>query len=392
MQRLFELILLAVIASIGPVAAEAAVYPCGTDPGFCYRDIGDDGCFDMGVDVGPINAAIEGSSMFPLVPPPGSLVCPPSVTSLVASASYIRLATPAGSDVLFYAATVDAVNFEVMSGGEILLGNTIFCDRTTDLDAQGDIAIERGLDFRDAFAGWALFVESVAGDVSVGPKARFLDAGTISLMAAGGDISLLSKTRMVLGTADKLSEADLTIEASGDVVLESPAVRARGGSHSEISITGANVTLLGKGKVKQSSMFSPFRFDMIATAGDLLIEKLKLTTDVPVTLSGTNVTIGVPKNGKTPKSKIVERRASNPPVNIVATDTITLDNVDIASSGDVTIDSSGTTVNVLNGQLKGRKATPTITVSAGAGSTCDLSGTLVKSATLVTACDTVIGP
>ncbi len=67
-----------------PTLALAAEYPCPSDPGFCYRDIGNDGCFDSGTDVGPITAAIEASST-PSAPIPGSIVCPPSVSSLAPS-------------------------------------------------------------------------------------------------------------------------------------------------------------------------------------------------------------------------------------------------------------------------------------------------------------------
>src|SRR6185369_16768742 len=80
----------------------AAVYPCPSDPGFCYRDFGDDGCFDVGVDDGPINDEIEAQSTFPGSPDPGSIVCPPSVLELVATGGAMRLATATGSSILFY--------------------------------------------------------------------------------------------------------------------------------------------------------------------------------------------------------------------------------------------------------------------------------------------------
>ncbi len=57
--------------------ALALEYPCPSDPGFCYRDVGNDGCFDGGVDDGPIKAEIEGQFSFPPFPDPGSIVCPP---------------------------------------------------------------------------------------------------------------------------------------------------------------------------------------------------------------------------------------------------------------------------------------------------------------------------
>lgn len=77
---------------------------------------------------------------------------------------------------------------------------------------------------------------------------------------------------------------------------------------------------------------------------------------------------------------------------MTATGAIQMDNLRITGTRDVTIATTGTTVDILESSLRGGKGTPTITISAGPGSTCDLTGTMVKKATLVTSCDTVVGP
>ena len=76
------LILLLLGLALGSPSS-AAEYTCPSDPGFCYFDVGNDGCFDGGTDAGPINADLEAGAFPPVGPPdPGSIVCPPSVKKL----------------------------------------------------------------------------------------------------------------------------------------------------------------------------------------------------------------------------------------------------------------------------------------------------------------------
>jgi len=175
------------------------------------------------------------------------------------------------------------------------------------------------------------------------------------------------------------------LSAAGDVDLDSAKITVKKAGY---TIDGANVILRGKTRLKAFAEFSS-PSDITATAGDVTIDQLSLKGDRPVVISGTNVTIGVMENGKTPRSTLTQKNLT---VDVLATDTIHIDNLALSSVGDVTIDTTGTTVDLLASKLKGKKATPTITVSAGPGSTCDLTGTQVVGATLVTSCDTVIGP
>lgn len=106
--------------------ATAAEYPCPSDPGFCYRDVANDGCFDSGVDEGPINDEIEGYEEFPVVPEPGSIVCPPSVLELTPSDTSIRLETLPGSSIMLYGARIITSGaFALVSGGEALVGGRV---------------------------------------------------------------------------------------------------------------------------------------------------------------------------------------------------------------------------------------------------------------------------
>ncbi len=377
-----------VAITISPVGVLAAEYPCPADPGFCYRDVADDGCFDAGPDVGPINADIESSSSFPAVPPPGSLVCPPSVKRLTATATDIRLATAAGSSVLFYAAKIDGVDdFAIVSGGDILLGETVRGRRDAVLEASGDVVVEKGVDLKQAIVDGIVSMSATGGNVTIGPKARFRAAG-IFAEAISGNVELLEKVKI---TARFLptTPADVFLEASGDVTMNN-ATFVITGSSVRFKAEGANVFVVGKSKIKMKGEFSPTSADITATRGDVVVDSLIMRTDAPIAVSGANVTIGVEDDGKTRKSKITQVREIGGSVDILATGAIDLTNVALVSAAEVLIDTSGTTVNVRDSVLKGKKASPTFTVSAGAGSTCDLTGATVQSATLATNCDTVV--
>src|SRR6185436_14403237 len=90
--------------------AFALDYNCPTDPGFCYLDVGNDGCFDSGTDVGPIDDQLEtGDFPSPPGPPdPGSIVCPPRVKTLTTT-NGIDWHTAAGGSILLHAARINAI-------------------------------------------------------------------------------------------------------------------------------------------------------------------------------------------------------------------------------------------------------------------------------------------
>jgi hypothetical protein len=82
------------------------------------------------------------------------------------------------------------------------------------------------------------------------------------------------------------------------------------------------------------------------------------------------------------------------PIEVLATDEIHIDNLRLRSAGNVVIETDGTVADVLNSDLVGTRTNmPTFFVVAnGVGSTCNVTGTQVSRATLVTDCDSVIGP
>ena len=372
----------------------AATYPCPSDPGFCYRDVADDGCFDAGTDEGPINTEIEMSSSFPPVPPPGSIICPPSVKDLTASGSppHIRLATPAGSSILFYAARVNTAGvFETMSGDRVLLGGKLLGGAFANIDSQGNIDLEADIKLPTNSSN-LLAVDTASGDLTVAPKTKFR-SGSSDFHAPLGNVTFGAKSGVFAGRG---SDVDISIVAGGNVDMTNTKIRTRtrsAGGSSVVEIIGANVTVHEKLNVKSNAEFDPRRIDITATAGDVTIDQLLVNTDTTVTIAGTNVTIGLPQSGKIRQSRIVQK-LDIPSVQgaIVATGAISVANLLLKSTDDFSFQTTGATIDVLSSKLQGRKATPTIDVTAGPGSTCDLTGSSIKNAALVTSCDTVIGP
>lgn len=374
------LIFLALLLVTAPSAVLAAEYPCPSDPGFCYRDVGDDGCFDSEVDEGPINDEIEASEGFPAIPAAGSIVCPPSVAELTASNTNIRLETVPGSSVLFYGTRVLVSNaFNVISGDEALIGGRVFTGSTnSSVEAENNVYVEDRIQI-DTGAGISdLLLRSLSGDVVVGPKAT-IKASDVTFEALAGNVTLLE--RVAIQTKNS---AVVTMEAGGTVEMSKPKIKAN-----IMELDAADISILEKATFKTNFTI----FD--ANPGDVVVERMSINAGdkgflAPLVIFGTNVTIGVSAGGKTPRSVINYRGDQD--VFIEAVDTIDIDSLVLKCRTGVSIDTLGATVHVQNSKLIGVKNSPTFQVSAGPGSTCDLTGTTVKGATLVTSCDTVVGP
>ncbi len=361
--------------------ALSATYPCPSDPGFCYRDVGNDGCFDSGVDEGPINAEIEASEDFPVVPAPGSIVCPPSVGTLTATDMSIRLATLPGSSILLYGARIDTSGtFGLISGGDALVGGRVFTGGaiSSSVDANGDVVVENRYRVGSGSQTSNLLLSSTSGDVVVGPRAA-LSASDVSFIAPSGNVTLRNGV-----SVQAKNSAVVSIDAGGSIEMTRPRVKANA-----LLLVGADISILEKGTLKAAVAA------LHAAPGDVVIERVSVVAGekgaiAPLTMSGTNITIGVPQAGKTPRSKLTYRGDQD--VVIAATGVVDVANVVLKSRTDVDVSTAAGTLEVTGSKLIGIGAAPTVTISAGPGSTCDLTGTVVKKATLVTSCDTVVGP
>lgn len=371
-----RIVLAAVWLIVAPGGAWAIDYPCASDPGFCYRDFGNDGCFDGGTDDGPINSEIEDSEEFPVSPDPGSIVCPPSVGELTASDSSIRLETLPGSSILFYEARISvSASFDTISGADLLLGGSkIDGSASQSHSAEADVHLEGRVQL-STFGTPTFSLGASNGSIVLGEKARIKTRGDTVLSAPTGGITL--SKGVVLQ-----SEGVVQIDAGGIIEMTRPTVIA-----GILSLNASDVSIFEKGTLN-----TPFVV-IDADPGDVEIERVTIKAGLqgflaPLVISGTNVTIGIPQNGRTRTSKI--KYNGDQEVFIEASDTIDIDELVFQSRTDVNIDTTGLTADLTNSKLVGIKNHPTFELTAPAGSTCDITGTFVKKADLVADCETVI--
>lgn len=372
--------ILAVLALLAASPVLGMEYPCPTDPGFCYRDFGNDVCFDAGTDEGPINAEIEASGEFPDPPTPASIVCPPSVSELTSFFTNIRLATDTGSSVWFFGTEMKPTNrLQIMSGDQILIGGPLLGGSgISAMVAAGDIYLEGRVKLDIKSNPSAISLRSTSGNVTISPKVS-MKVTDVTLTADVGDVVLGEKV-----VIDAKRDANITIMAGGIVDLTKAKFRSN-----IVRLFGEDVILRDKTSFRTKEL-------MISADEDVSIERLSATAGAspgfiaPLSIRGTNVKIGVDDNGRVPRSTITYRGTQD--VEIEASDTIDLDTLVLKSQTDVFIKTTGTTANLTNSKLVGIKSQPTFEVSGGAGSTCDVTRTFVKKGTLVTSCDTVAGP
>ena len=365
--------LLIALAGLALAAPTVAIeYACPSDPGFCYFDAGNDGCYDPPTDTGPINELLESGPYPPVGPPvPGSIICPPGAGKIEQEFGVVaNWETAPGGSIEFYLSRLDLRSGTVSSGERLVLATKIR-NRQHGFAwiADQDIVIDGVYD--GARVGDAV-MESVNGDVvlEAGSKIRGTSRTEIRTQNGGEIRAEGARFQSTLGT-DLLS--------SGDLVLDSSAISPT----QRILLRGSTVSISGKTKLK-----SDRETTIEALAGDVSIERLNARA-VAFAATGTNVTVGLPdSSGKLRPSKIT---APNQ-LDIIATAAITLRRLRTKVEDEVVLESSGTQIDALDCQFRGTGGGSTVELIAGAGSVCDLTGTRVLGATLITTCDTVVGP
>lgn len=363
-------------------AVEAAEYPCPSDPGFCYFDVGNDGCFDGGTDLGPINSDLEAGTYPPVGPPAvGSIVCPPSVKKLVLQGP-ASWTTAAGGDVLLYGKKVispSLASVSITSGRDVLLCSTF---RTHDFSAVAsrDVVLTGKLVTVQGQAGVPMVTLTAStGDLSVGPKGVIRQGDILLETPGGGNISVLDRSsvqskngpvRVVSGGT--LSSSDLKVSAG------------------QIDLSAQSIDASGRTKLKTN----PGVINIVAVGA---VEFERLTADgkgpfSEINIEGNTVAIGLPGQGGVVRSSNLKAPSE---LEIDASGHVGLDELNVRV-GRALIDTVGTTVDVTNSAFELAKkpgaAPPEVQITAGAGSTCVVAGSTFVEMTLVANCDTVIGP
>lgn len=402
---------------LGPLAALTLAapveYPCPSDPGFCYRDTADDGCFDPAVDSGPIDEEIQSSSTPPADPPPGSIVCPPSVKTLVSREGAIRLATPAGSSILFFGTRIrvrpglpggNEPGFEAISGDDLRVDGVIVSPRVVRLeaarnltahgriasdeaiamDAEGDIEIQGALEGRNG-----VYVQSLGGDLVVGPRTRVRTNGS-SLLAPVGDLTLHADFAFV---ASGPGGGGLRIEAAGTVRATRATLNLDGRAR-RLRVAGESIEFLDSLELRLRGFPAPFRtgVSIMAQDGNVVFDRLRMATEAEVLISGHDIRIG--REGRAPRSKVRLLGSPFQQFVVAATGALQVENLRIQGSHYMAMLGTEGLVfrdSLVRGKPKvGAGSGPSLLVRGGPGVVCDLTETKVVDAPLTTECDSVI--
>jgi hypothetical protein len=360
-------IVLTTLFALAAAPATALEYPCPTDPGFCYFDVADDGCFDGGVDDGPIDAALEAGAYAPGVP--GSIVCPPSVKKLTGQ-STINWQTEAGGDIRIYGARIG------MSGDQHLLftaGGRV--------DVEGQIAtagfiLIRGdegvsLDGRFASSDDNVTVRSENGDIDVAERSSFKTRGSNRLITNnGGAITVGSRVKMRSKFGSSGIEADGAAHTT-DLVIVGDGGEVRG---STVEMTGR--TIVGIPSSDDGGFFQ-------IGGGTVDIEVIRAKAGfISVNATG-NLSIGGPGQ----PSRL---RSGEEDVLVFSGGDVRFENVRISTPKSESF--AVTTTSGLIELLDSFVRAGAFELSPTSPSTCDVTGTSWKKVDPVFDCDVVVGP
>ncbi len=373
--KLMQAVLVLLVAA-GPAAA--LEYTCPSDPGFCYLDVGNDGCFDVGTDTGPIDEDLEAGS-FPAagVPGPGSIVCPPDSGNLKVAVVTTWESAPGGAILLYGTRVIGGGGpISITSGARLFLGGRVSNTNAMSIQAEDDVEIGGSLLLNLSNSG--VDVTSVLGGIVIGPRVKIKAGG--STFTAAGDIELRDRVTLQFKALNDL-ETDFVTPGN----LTAQNLVSTGGS--ALAFDVGNLELTEKVKV------NPSWFTVLATGTVRIDRIIQKTGEVDITAA--SIEIGLPgSNGKVRPSKL----NTSQDIRMAATGDIQLDRVKMLAgssfSGPDPIDlNAGGDVSVTDGVIRSTPSKPRdVTLTAGTGFICDLTDTKFLSTNLTLNCDTVVGP
>ena len=356
-------LLLVVLVVVSPTVSFALEYPCPSDPGFCYLDVGNDGCFDGDTDTGPIDDHLESGDYNTVSPVVGSIVCPPSVSGLnITSADLdMKWMTTGGGHVRLYATALmkpTGGKLNIFAEGDILLGGTLHF--STDARAGGDVSLHS-----DA---WIAPFIVAGGHIDIAPGVR-IRAGFLGLAAEAGGVTFGDKVRIrcsqlqLLGGSVHASNLQLT--ASGD-----------------IRVWGTSWVAEGFTKLKTK----PGGGILLSMTDEVTFDRLLAKTSTYFAVTGSELAVSSP-DGKPSRVQV----GKNGAVSIDVSGVVSLDKVDlrVGEADPFPNEVVGASISHTRGKLRGRAGTSIMFDAAGA---CDVTETVVKKTALIMTCDTVVGP
>lgn len=374
--------------------ALAIEYSCPSDPGFCYFDVGNDGCFDAGVDLPGIESDLDGG-VWPLPagspPSPGSIICPPSVQQIDVirhgAANVIDWDTAPGGDIILHEARLRAVggdgDIHVDAGGYLGLGGGIEArSRHTDITLRSEdgATVAGKVKSKRNFQLW-----SFGGDVTLEDRTQITTRSTISIFA--GAFTAGDKVKL------KAKPGSITVSSSGPVVMgDSPVVTSAGA----LTVRGSSIDIQGKAKLTANGD----REELILEGGAIGVDAIQASARGTVSITGDDVVIGRPNaKGRIATSRLNARKDtsgsySDSVLEVEGTTGLAFEKIRF-NGRRFSFDTTATEVKIARSIFLAPKSwagSSTTTIQAGAGATCDLTGTAFLHTVLAGNCDTIVGP
>ncbi len=347
----------AIFLALTAVPASAFDYPCPSDPGFCYFDVADDGCFDPGTDDGPIDDLLGSGGTYPgPVPPHGSIVCPPSVKKIPSlrppGTVDVSWKTAPGSDILIHAANLSqkSGNVRVVSGNRLLLGGKVSVgDWSFQAEVAGDFELEGSIRGVTKQFGGSIIID-VEGNAVLHEKSKLIADGVI--LDVAGDVT----------AHDRFRGSGLVVTAGGRLEMTNPKL-----SGNVVQLTANDVLVHGRGDLKASK--GAARIEITAT-GDITADALKLSGE-EISVAANALTVGQPDgSGTIAASKIKGIRLSQADrtIEITTPNGLTLRKATLLAQQIDLVASNATNVVITSSRLRGVSPLDQVNLSTGPGS------------------------
>jgi hypothetical protein len=377
--------------------AAASDYTCGSDPGFCFFDRSNDGCYDPGLaDVGPIDDALE-QGQWPAAGQPlerGAIVCPPSVESLEVTpiSSSSRWETRWGGVIIHRAmvhlASVHVIDpLVVVSGDDVFLGGRVIGENGTSLAIGGrDIRIAADITFLGEVGGFSA-ESGGGGSIVVGPHVR-IRAGSVGLSTfeSGAAISLLEGVRISQFRRDPPFNG-VVIIAGTDIDVAAPVISAKGGItlHAEGQVRATGRMDLRKRRVRPPVDYATTIFGRLGVS----IEQLTTRGARDILISGRTTAIG---SDAGPVSRISAVDPESSTITIRGAESIDVRRAKLEART-IGFFSTAGPVSITNSTLRNRGTLPGVfDIDMDVPDVCDLSGSSTSGLTFTHDCASVIGP
>jgi hypothetical protein len=419
------------VVGLEPPAWVAYDCPGFENPKVCFEDVNDDGCFDASAPDVFVEAALEAGELGVN----GSLVCPPG-------AGPLEVAQPSNQSV----ASWDVSGHVWLHGTTIRLlpGTTLLVEAGATafgLNPERRMVLD-GVNVRGA--GGSNFQAHATGSLYFDGRAIFAPCDECSMSGDPSVISLLSGTDpsttpgaqdLLIGDGAKLRAGVVWLAADGDQPSSASGANLRIGNRVAIQTFGgglplpplrlasacpemaaecpggieaSNLRLKANGLVELSTEDGPIALrgqtrlhgmqapssalEIGSLASAVTIDQLVVKVGASIAIRGESIKIGSTLDADTRVSKLSVSDAVAGGIVLDAQDGIDLERARLQAP-DVDLVTTGTTVDFRNGRVTGEDAlTSTIDVEAGAGSTCDFTGSRFVETTLAENCGSVIGP